>query len=122
MKNVSFIIIILISIGSFIGCAPQRLTVEENLPSISQVDCSPQVLEVNEPVPSSATFIAHASYGDSGFTFKCSEDYRRSLMKEEACSVGANIIKINKEAHPSIWSSSCYRAKVEYYKGVLDNS
>ena len=97
------------------GCASHRIEIVKSMPAIEDDLCDPKIFEVNDSVPIQSIHIANASYGDSGLTVGCGKADRFMAMKKEACSIGANIIKIKIESQPNFWTSTCYRAKVAYY-------
>jgi len=52
---------------------------------------------------------------DTGFTTNCNEKQALEILKEEACSLDADVIHLVEETRPS-FSSSCYRCTAEFYK------
>lgn len=49
---------------------------------------------------------------DTGFTIDCGEAEMLALLKNEACSIGANLVLL-KEISPPDLMSSCYRVKAD---------
>jgi hypothetical protein len=53
---------------------------------------------------------------DTGFSIQCDEAYVLDIFCREGSMLGADIININEEKQPSVWTSSCYRAKAEFLR------
>ncbi|HEU6448510.1 MAG TPA: DUF1080 domain-containing protein [Verrucomicrobiae bacterium] len=53
---------------------------------------------------------------DTGFSTHCDEVTVLDIFTREGCMLGADVINIIKEKDPSIWSSSCYRAKAQFLR------
>jgi hypothetical protein len=51
---------------------------------------------------------------DTGFSTDCDEVAILDIFLREGTMLGADIINITEEKQPSIWTSSCYRAKAEF--------
>lgn len=51
---------------------------------------------------------------DSGFTVNCNEEEAREILRQEACSLGADFVHIFEEAQPGFFSS-CYRCAATFY-------
>ncbi len=78
-------------------------------------------LDLEHKVPETAKKIGNAKFGDSGFSTDC--DFNTNLInaRKLARANGANIVKVTEKTEPSIFGSSCYRIKVDfyYYEGNL---
>src|ERR1041385_1967799 len=53
---------------------------------------------------------------DTGFSENCDELAILDIFIKEGCMLGADVINITEENDPSIWSSSCYRAKADFLR------
>ena len=72
-------------------------------------------LDIENKVPENAKKIGNAKFGDTGFSTDC--DFNRNLIsaRKLARENGANIVKVIEKKEPSIFGSSCYRIKVDFY-------
>ncbi|WP_158728977.1 MULTISPECIES: hypothetical protein [unclassified Flavobacterium] len=72
-------------------------------------------LDIENNVPENSKKIGSAKFGDSGFSTDC--DFNSNLIKARnlARENGANIVKVTEKKEPSIFGSSCYRIKVDFY-------
>jgi hypothetical protein len=52
---------------------------------------------------------------DTEFSMDCDEEYVFSLLRNEACALGADLINITNEKPPNFWST-CYQVEVELLK------
>ena len=55
---------------------------------------------------------------DTEFSMDCDEEYVFSLLRNEACALGSDLINITDERPPNFWST-CYQVEVELIK-ILD--
>lgn len=53
--------------------------------------------------------------GDTGVSIECGKGYVIGVFRQEACSLGADLVNITYERGLDIWSS-CYRAKAEFLR------
>jgi hypothetical protein len=53
---------------------------------------------------------------DTGFSTDCDEVYVLDIFCREGSMLGADIINITEEKQPSVWTSTCYRAKAEFLR------
>ncbi|HVU28256.1 MAG TPA: hypothetical protein VHG71_11045 [Verrucomicrobiae bacterium] len=53
---------------------------------------------------------------DTGFSTDCDEVAILSIFVHDANLIGADIINITEESQANIWTSSCYRAKADFYR------
>lgn len=53
---------------------------------------------------------------DTGFSTDCDEAYVLDVFSREACALGADLINITEEKQPSVWTSSCYRARATFIR------
>ncbi len=53
---------------------------------------------------------------DTGFSTRCDEPYVLGIFCEEGRILGADIINITEEEQPSVWGSTCYRAKAQFLR------
>jgi hypothetical protein len=53
---------------------------------------------------------------DTGFSTDCDEAYVLDIFCREAYMVGADFINITEEKQPSVWTSTCYRAKADFLR------
>jgi hypothetical protein len=53
---------------------------------------------------------------DTGFSTDCDEVAILDIFLREGAMLGADIINITEEKQPSVWTSSCYRAKAEFLR------
>jgi len=53
---------------------------------------------------------------DTGLSDDCDEVAILSIFVHDARFIGADLINITEESQPSIWGSSCYRAKADFYR------
>lgn len=72
-------------------------------------------LDLQNQVPEGAKKIGNAKFGDSGFSTDC--DFNTNLIsaRKLARANGANIVKVVEKKEPSVFGSSCYRIKVDFY-------
>jgi len=60
--------------------------------------------------------VGSITLNDDLFDFNCSEDDAVVLLKQEACSIGANIINITRENYPTFFvDKNCYRCDAEFF-------
>jgi len=59
--------------------------------------------------------LGKAKVFDTGFSVKCDEEFVLSILRKEACALGADVINITEEKYPDSWST-CYRAKAEFIR------
>ena len=62
-----------------------------------------------------ATKIGEIKLGETGFSVACSEGHAINILKEEACTIMADLIVITEEKRPDLLSS-CYRCRASFYK------
>ena len=53
--------------------------------------------------------------GETGFSVECSEGHALKILENEACAINADLVVINEETRPDVWSS-CYRCTATFYK------
>jgi outer membrane lipoprotein SlyB len=53
---------------------------------------------------------------DTGFSTDCDEAAILDIFCREGSMLGADLINITEEKQPSIWTSTCYRAKAEFLR------
>ncbi|MCV9386852.1 hypothetical protein [Reichenbachiella ulvae] len=74
------------------------------------------VIQKNTTIPDSIAYkVGEVELKDTGFTIVCNEVEAINILKEDACSLQANLIVITEERRPNMWSS-CYRCKAEFYQ------
>lgn len=103
-----------------IGCAPTiRRTgytpeAEDATSAASSADCTVRITR-NSNVPAGGTVIGTMKIGDSGFSYTCSEDKVLSILRTEACRIGADVIVLNDIRQPDL-HSSCYRVTADFIR------
>lgn len=83
--------------------------------------CQPQVFELGDVTPTDVELLAQVKTGDSFGTAggsACSKSVVRELLRQQACLVGADAIKITAESSPSLFGSGCHKAKANLYRYV----
>lgn len=72
-------------------------------------------LDIQNSVPENSKLLGNAKFGDSGFSTDC--DFNTNLIsaRKLARTNGANIVKVIEKKEPSLFGSSCYRIKVDFY-------
>lgn len=78
-------------------------------------DCTVVVIENAAVDSSNAVLLGSVRIGDTGFSIDCGENKVISMLKVEACLLGADIINLYDIKTPDILSS-CYRVKADFYK------
>jgi hypothetical protein len=84
-------------------------------------DCTPTVFELRDVTPTDVELLAQIATSDSGGTAggsACSQHVIRELLRQNACAVGADAIKITAESFPRLFGSGCYKAKADLYRFV----
>jgi len=103
------------------ACAPNvKVKRVQEAPSLP-ADCTPTVFELRDVTPTDVELIAQIATSDSGGTAgggKCSQGVIRELLRQDACAVGADAIKITAESFPRLFGSGCYKAKADLYRFV----
>ncbi len=112
MKKAVFILMIaflLISCGASI-----KSSFTEQLKPLT-IENKVAILDIENKVPESAKKIGNAKYGDTGFSTDCGFNTNLINARKIARENGANIVKVTEKKEPSIFGSSCYRIKVDFY-------
>lgn len=77
--------------------------------------CDVPIRKGNAPMPSEAVKLGEVQLKDSGGSTKCNEGDAIRILKDEACSLGADVIIVLNEKRPD-FVSSCYRCTAEFYR------
>jgi hypothetical protein len=78
-------------------------------------DCCPLMVERDEALPSRVLLVAEVGYGENGLSNRCSYPEIRERLRVQACTRGADVVKIVTETHPN-FASTCYRVKAQLYR------
>jgi hypothetical protein len=62
--------------------------------------------------PDEVDVLGTVTASDSGFSIKCDEAYVLRRFRDDACSIGADVVSLSDERAPDFWST-CYRAKAD---------
>ena len=69
--------------------------------------CCPVLINEGDPVPVRAEFLGEVSYGETGFSVKCSRTQNLERARQKACTIGADIVKVQ-SIRGNLWSSCDY--------------
>ena len=78
-------------------------------------NCSVVVVENAAMDTGKVELLGSVRFGDTGFSIDCGENKVLSMLKVEACLLGADIVNLYEIKAPDIWST-CYRVKADFYK------
>ena len=59
--------------------------------------------------------IGEISIGESGFSTACSESHALEILRNEGCTLRADLVNIVSERRPDVWST-CYECVAEFYQ------
>ncbi len=93
------------SVKSYFSEQRKPLTIEDKV----------AFLDVKNAVPEGAIKIGGARYGDTGFSTDCDFNSNLNNARKLARANGANIVKVVEKKEPTLFGSSCYRIKVDFY-------
>jgi hypothetical protein len=108
-------LVLTIIITLLINCSPKitRMGYNENKNKTAQCDV---IIKENATIDETmGKVIGEIKVGDTGFSTNCDEEKVMRILKEEACSIGADIINIKEIERPDL-ASSCYRVTAEFIK------
>lgn len=112
MRNASHFIVFLL-LAACIGCGPSLKRIGYEKPTAStREDCEVTFIETkqNEKVP--GRLLGTIKIGDSGVSMNCDERRVRSILWDEACKIGADIVVLREIKKPG-FMSSCYRVTAD---------
>jgi len=110
-----FLLLILLLVQ---GCSHKVIRVYENAqdtPVSPQARaCNPVITFQTDIFGLPSIYAGSVILDQSGFTLNCSREDAFATLREEACSQGANLVKIIEERKPDIYSS-CYRCAADFH-------
>jgi hypothetical protein len=108
-------IITVFILSMFYKCAPQitRTGYEEPLDKSKSCDV---IIKENAGIDESiGKVIGEIDVDDNGFSINCGEKEVLLILKQEACSIRADMINLEEIKRPDI-GSSCYRVKAQFIR------
>jgi|TARA_B110000977_G_C10711094_1_gene351316 hypothetical protein len=99
----------------FMSCSHRVLRTGYQVKKSNYKNCDIIIKKKTELSDTLALKIGEIKLRDFGISIACSEEHAIKILKNEACTIGADIIIITNENRPDLWSS-CYRCKAEFYK------
>jgi hypothetical protein len=95
------------------GCASSfRRTGYAAATQKATADCRVVFKQEVSAAPDEIDVLGSVTASDSGFSIKCDEAYVLRRFRDDACAVGADVVRLSDEKAPDFWST-CYRAKAE---------
>lgn len=93
------------------GCASSfRRTGYVAAPQKAPADCRVAFKQQVSASPDEVDVLGEVTASDSGFSIKCDEAYVLRRFRDDACAVGADVVRLSDEKAPDFWST-CYRAR-----------
>jgi hypothetical protein len=83
-------------------------------------ECKPEIIKKKDLNGIPIQFKGSIRIAESGFSVNCSEEKIREKLKDEACSIDANLINITQEAFPNLMST-CYQCIADFYYVQFDS-
>ncbi len=111
MKKIAFYLILLFLISS----CTHRIVRTGYLINKSDYKNCDIIIKKFMTITDSLQKVGEIKLGESGFAVACSEALALEILKNEGCTLNANIVNIVDETRPDLWSS-CYRCSAEFYK------
>lgn len=107
------------------GCTPfVRMSTTERFQPRNAENCSIEIAGPGRAISRPTRRIGEISVGDTGLSTGCDAQSVINLIREKACSIGADAVSIYQERMPDLLST-CYRAKarlLKYSNGPRDES
>lgn len=82
---------------------------------VTTATCSPYLKSQGHFQTYDGKKLGRIELGDTGFSVSCSKDKAFTILRAEACKLGANFIDLVQETPPSLVGSSCYRLIAEFW-------
>lgn len=96
-----------------VGCAPSIKYIQHSAPMAPKhSQCLLEVIQGDRLVPTGMQMIAEISVqDDTGLSMNCDEKTVMAIIREKACSIGADIVKLYNVRPPDFWGSPCFQAQ-----------
>ena len=113
MKKVFFLLLSTALLSAACGPAARVLSSADNYPPLPEY-VNVFVLDLSEQAPADGAFVGVLEVGDSGFSMDC--DYQTVILKakEQARTMGGNLVKITDHKKPNFFST-CHRIRANVY-------
>lgn len=98
-----------------LSCSPSVTRIGYNEGDNSISNCNVIIKENAEIDESIGKVIGNIEVGDTGFSTNCSEKDVMLILKQEACSIGADMINLTEIKRPDLMSS-CFRVSATFIK------
>ena len=105
---------VLLTLLSISSCTHRIVRSGYEQTKTTAVDCHVPIVR-EQLADTLAEEIGQIKLGESGFSTACSESHALTILKKEACAIGADFVVITEENRPDLWSS-CYRCEAKFYR------
>jgi hypothetical protein len=110
VRRFTLVVLLLVS-----ACGPSIHIRKHHAFASLDPDCCPLMVERDEALPPQMLLVAEVGYGENGLSNRCTYPEIRERLRVQACTQGADVVKIVAESHPN-FASTCYRVKAALYR------